>query len=277
MDVAAYLARIGYEGTLEPTLETLRNLHRAHLLNVPYENLDIHLGRTLTLSLPDIFDKLVTQRRGGWCFELNGLFAWALRELGFAVTLLGAAVTRANSNTSTPPKPQLDDPPDHLVVQVDLERPYLADVGFGDGLLEPLPLEPGRYRQGFFDFALTQTGNVWTFRNHPRGSAPGFVFTLEPYRLADFAETCRTLQTSPESGFVQVTVCQKLTPTGVVTLRGATLREVTAARIEDRVLRTADEFDRVLRERFGLGLPEASELWPRVWASHQAWAAQNAG
>ena len=74
------------------------------------------------------------QRRGGWCFEMNGLFAWALRELGFQVTLLGASVVRAGA----PPKPQ----PDHLVLEVDLERPYLADVGFGDGLLEPLPLEP---------------------------------------------------------------------------------------------------------------------------------------
>ncbi len=270
MDVDAYLARIGYEGRLEPTLTTLQGLHRAHLLSVPYENLDIHLGRTLTLSLPEVFNKLVTQKRGGWCLEMNGLFAWALRELGFAVTLLGASVVRAGA----PPKPQ----PDHLIVQVDLERPYLADVGFGDGLLEPLPLEPGRYRQGFFDFALTQTGGVWYFQNHPQGSAPGFVFTLEPYRLTDFAETCGTLQTSPESGFVRVTVCQRLTPTGVVTLRGATFRVVTAAGVEERVLEGADEFDRVLRERFGLGLPEASDLWPRVWASHQAWvAAQTPG
>lgn len=75
MDVDAYLVRIGYEGRLEPTPETLYALHRAHLLAIPYENLDIHLGRPLTLSLPDIFDKLVTQKRGGWCFEMNGLFA----------------------------------------------------------------------------------------------------------------------------------------------------------------------------------------------------------
>lgn len=270
MDIDAYLARIRHEGTLEPTLATLQALHRAHLLAIPYENLDIHLGRTLTLSLPDIFDKLVTRNRGGWCFEMNGLFAWALRELGFSVTLLGAAVTRANA----PPKPQ----PDHLIVRVDLERPYLADVGFGDGLLEALPLEPGAYRQAFFDFALIRTGDAWYFQNHPRGSAPGFGFGLGPKRLTDFAETCRTLQTSPESGFVRVTVCQKLTRTGVVTLRGATLQEVTAKGVEERVLESAEDFDRALNEKFGLELPEASTLWPRVWASHQVWAAaQSAG
>ena len=269
MDVDAYLTRVGYEGTLEPTPATLYALHRAHLLTIPYENLDIHLGRPLSLSLPDIFDKLVTQKRGGWCFEMNGLFAWVLRELGFSVTLLGAAVARVNA----PPKPQ----PDHLVVRVDLELPYLADVGFGDGLLEPLPLAPGAYRQNFFDFALTQTGEAWYFQNHPFGAAPGFAFGLEPRRLTDFAETCGTLQTSPESGFVRVTVCQRMTETGVVTLRGATLREVTAAGVEERVLESAEDYGRTLRERFGLGLPETPDLWPRVWASHQAWAAQNVG
>ena len=270
MDVDAYLTRVGYEGTLEPTPATLYALHRAHLLTIPYENLDIHLGRPLTLSLPDIFDKLVTQKRGGWCFEMNGLFAWVLRELGFSVTLLGAAVARPNA----PPKSQ----PDHLILRVDLERSYLADVGFGDGLLEPLPLEPGTYRQGFFDFALTQTGEAWYFRNHPHGAAPGFRFGLEPHRLTNFAEACGTLQTSPESGFVRVTVCQRLTETGVVTLRGAIFREVTAAGVEEHVLGSAEDFGRVLMERFGLELPEAPDLWPRVWASHQAWAvAQNVG
>ncbi len=92
MNLDAYLARIGYRGSLEPTPGTLRDLHCAHLLTIPYENLDIHLGRTLPLGEADIFSKLVTQKRGGWCFEMNGLFAWALRELGFVVTLLVAGV-----------------------------------------------------------------------------------------------------------------------------------------------------------------------------------------
>lgn len=265
MKLEPYLERVGYGGSLEPTLETLRELHRAHLLAVPYENLDIHLGRPLTLSLPTIYRKIVVRKRGGWCFEMNGLFAWALRKLGFRVTLLGASVVRVNA----PPKLQ----PDHLVLRVDLERPYLADVGFGDGLLEPVPLEPGAYRQGPFNFGLTQTGDVWQFHNYPYGAAPGFRFGLEPRRLSDFTQTCQALQTSPESGFVRVTVCQKLTHTGVVTLRGAILQDVTAAGVEERVIASAGEYDRVLQERFGLTLPEACDLWPRVWASHRAWTA----
>lgn len=263
MNLEAYLERIGYTGSREPTLETLTALHRAHLRAIPYENLDIHLGRTLTLGPAQIFEKLVTEWRGGWCFEMNGLFAWALRELGFEVTLLGAAVSRVNA----PPKPQ----PDHLILLVQLDKPYLADVGFGDGIIEPLPLEPGTYRQGFLEFGLSSSGEDWHFSNHPHGGAPGFSFTLEPRELTDFAGMCHALQTAPESGFVRATVCQRLTETGFVALRGATLRSVTAGGVRERILEDAADFDTVLRERFGLEIPEASDLWPRVWASHETW------
>lgn len=263
MNLEAYLERIGYRGSREPTLETLRALHRAHLYAIPYENLDIHLGRTLTLEPALIFDRLVTQRRGGWCFEMNGLFAWALRELGFEVTLLGAVVNRV----AAPPKPK----PDHLVLLVRLDKPHLADVGFGDGLLEPIPLEPGRYKQDSLEVGLAQEGERWLFHNHPYGGAPGFSFTLGPHELTDFAGMCHALQTAPESGFVRAVVCQRPTETGLTVLRAATLRDITEGGVRERVLEDATDFDTVLRERFGLTIPEARDLWPRVWASHEAW------
>ncbi len=262
MELDAYLARIGYRGSLEPTLGTLRDLHRAHLLTIPYENLDIHLGRTLPLDEAEIFDKLVTQRRGGWCFEMNGLFAWALRELGFAVTLLGATVERVGSSVQKT---------DHLVLLVALDEPYLCDVGFGDGVREPLPLRAGRYRQGFLEYELTCEGEMWRFHNQPYGAARGFSFSLKPRTLDSFAGMCHTLQTSPESGFVRVTVCERFNEKGYGVLRGAVLLEVSAAGTRERVLEDAKDFDAVLRERFGLELPEAPALWPRVWAGHLTW------
>src|SRR6266540_1131840 len=96
MDIQAYLCRIHYRGGLAPTAAILRELHRAHLLTVPFENLDIHLGRPILLDQEALFDKIVTRRRGGFCYELNGLFALLLRELGFDVTLLSAGVAHAD-------------------------------------------------------------------------------------------------------------------------------------------------------------------------------------
>ena len=265
MKLGAYLNRIGYGGGLEPTCDTLRALHRAHLLSIPYENLDIHLGRGLSLDEARIFNKLVTQRRGGWCFEMNGLFAWALRELGFRVTLLGATVDRVAAR----PLPE----PDHLVLLAEVEGTQLVDVGFGDGVLEPLPLTVGRYRQGYLDYELTRVGATWQFHNQPYGAARGFGFTLEPRQLSDFSGMCHALQTSPESGFVRTTVCGRWTDEGIVTLRGAVLREVTAAGVRERVLGSVTDFDAVLRERFGLELDDAPALWPRIWEGYLTWKA----
>lgn len=269
MNVGAYLERVNYTGSLEPTLGTLRDLHHAHLLAIPYENLDIHLGRTLRLAETYFFDKLVTQRRGGWCFEMNGLFAWALRELGFEVTLLGARVERAGREPFAKP--------DHLALLVEADGLHLADVGFGDGLLEPLPLSVGHHHQGFLDYELVRSGSGWVFHNQPYGAASGYGFSLEPRKLDDFASMCSALQTSPQSGFVRVTVCQRFHTEGYSVLRGATLLEVTAAGVRERVLKDAADFDAVLRGRFGLELPEAAELWSRIWAGHLVWLAATAG
>lgn len=265
MNLEAYFARVGYTGSHEPTLETLMALHRLHLLAIPYENLDIHLGRPLTLSLPQIFDKLVAEQRGGWCFEMNGLFAWALRELGFEVTLLGAFVERVNA----PPKTQ----PDHLLLLVQLDKPYLVDVGFGDGIVEPLPLAPGSHVQRGLEYELSQEGEHWVFRNDLQSGAPGFRFTLESHVLPDFAGMCHALQTLPESGFVRAVVCQRWTGEGYTVLRGATLRESGKGGVRERVLENATDFETTLQGHFGLAIPEALGLWPRVWASHEAWLA----
>ena len=269
MELKQYLTRIGYRGPVEPTLAVLTAIHRAHLLAIPYENLDIHLGRPLTLDRAAIFRKLVLERRGGWCFEMNGLLAAALEAIGFSVRLLSGTVGRETGGDANEGN--------HLVLLVELDRPYLADVGFGDGFLEPLPLEPGRFRRGFLEVGLERHGDRWIFRNHPWGGAPSFDFTLEPRRSSDFERQCHELQTSPRSGFVRSTVCQRFLPDGLVTLRSASYRRVTARGVDDRVLDSAEEFERVVREEFRLNLPELRALWPRVWARHLEWMASQVG
>jgi N-hydroxyarylamine O-acetyltransferase len=265
--LSRYFARLGYTGSSAPTLSTLRELHRAHLLSIPYENLDIHLGVPLTLDPDRMFAKLVDDRRGGWCYEMNGVFARVLQSLGFEVRLVAGAVGRDRSGWRAQGN--------HLVLIVTLDRPWIVDVGFGDGFLTPLPLEEGTFTQGFLHYRVSRDGPRWRVDNHQFGGADGFDFTLTPRSLRDFATQCRELQSSPDSSFVTTTVCERFTRRGLVILRAATLREVTAAGTTSRVLRDAGEYAAALRDHFGLDLP-AADLWPRVWQMHLAWEAVQA-
>ena len=259
-----YLDRVHYRGSLRPTTETLTGLHRAHLLSIPYENLDIHLGRPLTLDADAIFTKLVDERRGGWCYEMNGLFCRVLDTLGFAVHRVSGAVGRARRGDRAEGT--------HLVLIVSIdETPWIADVGFGDGFLEPLPLRPGEYRQDFLEFRITREGERWTVHSHEFSGADQFDFTTEARTLEWFGPQCHELQTSPESGFVQKTVCQRFLPDGILTLRGAVLRQVTKHGALDRVITHADEYAKVLADRFDLRIPAAESLFAIVWERHLAW------
>lgn len=266
--LGAYMARIGYEGPLAPTHETLCALHRAHLTSIPYENLDIHLGRTLTLDRDAAFAKLVDDKRGGWCFEMNGTFGWVLESLGFDVRYVAGAVRRADRGASA-----LDS---HLVLVVTTDRPSIVDVGFGDGFFEPLPLAPGRYRRHSLEFAVSRDGDWWRVHNHEHGGATSYDFTLEPRSLESFAATCHALQTSPDSSFVRTAVCGRYGDHGLVVLRGAVLREVMNGFLSTRVIADADDYGRVLTERFHLAAAEFGPLWPAVHERHLAWMATQA-
>ncbi|MEO8609636.1 MAG: arylamine N-acetyltransferase [Chloroflexota bacterium] len=260
--LSAYLERIGYQGEVRPDLETLTAVHRAHLMSIPYENLEIHRGGYLTVSADDAFQKIVVNGRGGWCYEMNGLLGWVLREIGFDVTLLGSTVNRQPTGKTIEGN--------HLILRVQLDKPYLADVGFGNGILEPIPLETGTYPQGFLNYKLRQDGEGWWFENHIYGGA-GFDFTLEPHRLEDFKEQSHELQTWPESGFVRATVCQRFNADGYVSLRGAVLSRITQAGRQEQTIDNAADYEQVLANVFDLHLSDTDELWEKVWARHQAW------
>lgn len=267
MELNQYLNRIRYDGPTDVAYETLCALHRAHLLNITYENLEIHRGLSLPLDESNFYRKIVENGRGGWCYEMNGLFAWALRELGFPVTLLGGSVGRQEMGDIAQDN--------HLCLLIELDQSYLADVGFGNGILEPLPLQAGRYHQRGFTYELRQEGEYWHFINPP-GMGPSFDFTLQPYALADFAERCHYLQTSPDSGFVRVSVCYRQTPQGFISLKGATLRTVTPQATSEHVIETQAEYDSILREQFDITLPDVEMLWQKVWRDHQAWVQSQA-
>lgn len=249
MDVKAYLERIDYRGSLAPTAETLRALHVAHLLSVPFENLSIHAGEPIVLEDEALFEKIVGRGRGGFCYEANGLFAALLRALGFEVSMLSAEVAGAEGGFSRPF--------DHMALLVTLEQRWLADVGFGDSFVEPLPLDDeGEHVQGRHAYRVTRDGDYFVMqRREVEGGEwkAQYRFTLRPHAYTDFAEMCRYHQTSPDSHFTRSRVCSLATPDGRVTLSGMRFIETTATgERRERALADEDEYASLLRERFGV-------------------------
>jgi N-hydroxyarylamine O-acetyltransferase len=257
MDVRAYLGRIGYNGpfgpTFERTSETLETLHRQHMLTVPFENLDISLGREIVLDPERFVEKVVRQRRGGFCYELNGAFATLLTAAGYRVTLLSARVANAEGIASKEF--------DHLTLRIDLEESWLADVGFGDNFLEPLRLITDiEQPDSAGTFRFTQAGERWRLEvRQPDGRwRLQYDFSLQPRQLFEFAGMCHYHQTSPDSHFTRNRICSLATPNGRVTLSGMHLITTSNGRKEETLLSTDAEWHSALRDRFGITLGQGA-------------------
>ena len=245
MDIDAYLARLAYAGPTSPSTATLAALHLAHLFNVPFENLDIG-RRPIVLDEAALFEKIVQRRRGGFCYELNGLFAALLRELGFRVTLVSARVASAAGVFG----PELD----HLALLVDLDERWLVDVGFGDCFLEPLRLDSGDVTsQGKREYRVDDAGGERTLLQREAEWEPQYRFTVETRALADFTGMCAYHQTSPESPFTRRSTCSIATEGGRVTLSGDRLILTRDGARKERPVAEAEKAA-LLREHFGVTL-----------------------
>jgi N-hydroxyarylamine O-acetyltransferase len=263
LDLDAYLERISYDGPLAPSAETLRRLHRAQVLSIPFENLDLFLGRSIQLDEAGLMKKLVEERRGGYCYELNGLFLLVLQRLGFAVTPLAARVF----HDETPAQKS------HQLTLVEVEgKRWLADVGFGgNGLLDPLPLEPEQaVRQEFDTFRLhsdPKLGYITQFRVEESWHSL-HAFTLEEYYPADYRMMNHYNSTSPTALFTQHIVCTQATSLTRFTLFDDELK----ARNQDETtvthLTSKEAYRSALQEVFGIVLPPGSELRSPFSAFH---------
>jgi N-hydroxyarylamine O-acetyltransferase len=241
-DVAAYLQRIGYDGPTTPDLDTLRVVHRANRMTVPFENLDIHRGVPIVLDVDLLYDKIVGQRRGGFCYEVNGAFAELLRQMGYQVTLL-ASMHHLHSGMFGPEF-------DHLVLRVDLDEPWLADVSTFD---EPLRLVTGEQSHGEARFRIDEGERLMLSEQQDDGSwTPHYTFTLTPRDLHDFDAMCHYHQTSPDSHFTRGTLCSRSTPTGRITLSGDRLIVTDHGQRTEHHLADDDAIRDALWEHFGV-------------------------
>lgn len=257
MNIQAYLDRINYHGSLEPTARTLRDLQVAHLLTVPFENLSIHNAEPIVLNDAALFDKIVNRRRGGFCYELNGLFAALLRALGFKVEMLSAGVAN-NEGVFGPDF-------DHMVLLVTLEERWLADVGFGDSYREPLLLDyEGEQAQDGDAYKIT-SNNSHLILSQRRGDGEWkdqYRFTLQPHSYPDYADMCHYHQTSPQSHFTRARVCTRATRDGRITLSELRLITTVNGERDERMLRGVEEYNAALQEHFGIviGLEKVQKI-----------------
>ena len=251
MNLTAYLDRINYHGPLTPTAETLRELQVAHLLTVPFENLSIHAKQPIVLDDNALFEKIVRRRRGGFCYEANGLFAALLRALGFNVKMLSGGATNAEGGFG----PDFD----HMALMITLNERWLVDVGFGDSFREPLLIDKrGDQRQGERTYRIDSDGTYLTLMQRD-DDADGewkalYRFTLRPYEYSDYEEMCRYHQTSPLSHFTRGRICSRATPDGRVTLSEMRLIITRNGERQERALANEEEYAMMLRERFGITL-----------------------
>lgn len=261
MELDAYLNRIGFTAKPLVDLETLKRIHHRHLLAIPYESLDVQLGNPLDLDIERIYRKLVEENRGGWCYEMNGLLGWALEQIGFEVMRLTGGVMRAVRGD--------DALGNHLVLAVQLEDTWIADVGLGDGTFEPYQLKSHSFVQHGFHFRLEQLKSGWRLHNHKFSNVESMDFFFEPANEQLFVDKSTWLSTAAESPFVSCLVCQRITASGYQSQVGRIFTEIDKTGSKERTVDSANELVAVLRDRFDLDVPAVNSLWSSVCAAHE--------
>lgn len=256
MDLDAYFERIGYQGSPRVDEATLFALHEAHLASIPYENLDLQLGHPKRLDERRFEERLVAERRGGWCYEMNGLFRLVLETLGFRVERRGATVVRNILGDEWGRG-------HHLVLTVDLGRRFVADVGLGDGPLHPFPLEEREWSDAGFRYAFGRTDDGWwRFENDPHGLAPSFDFQDVPRALDWFEAPCHWLQTDEGSPFRGLAMLFRRDRTRVRALRDTSWIVIEDGQKTEERLRDRDVYAGHLRAMMDrLGDAEITTLW----------------
>lgn len=250
MNQAKYLDRIGYKGELSISVEALKKLQQKHLFAIPFENLDIHYGNKIELDTEKLYNKIVTHNRGGFCYELNGLFCELLRSIGFKAQLVSARVHEQEGSYS----PEFD----HLaiIVRVD-ETDYLVDVGFGEFIFGPLKMEAGIEQHDLRETYRIDSYNHTYQRVTKKESGewvPEYIFDPQQRELVEFEPRCNFHQTDSNSHFQQKKVCSLPIEGGRKTISSDKVKIKRYGQTKERKLENEKEFLAALREHFQIEL-----------------------
>lgn len=249
MNPEKYLERLDLQNSeLQPDAASLKLLQKKHLLNIPFENLDIHWKRPIILDSENFYQKIITEKRGGFCYELNGIFNELLKEIGFQTKIISARVFGRDGNFGAEC--------DHLAILVKIgEEEFLVDVGFGDFSAEPLKFvldieqidENGTFLIRKFDDeyfeVVKKDGEIWQSE---------YIFKDSARDLSEFSEMCNFHQTSSESHFARGKLCSIMTEKGRKTLIDKMFIETKNGERSEKVINFKAEFYEILEREFGI-------------------------
>ena len=249
MNIKDYINRINYKGDLKPSFTVLKDLQKAHLLNVAFENLDIHYGNTIDLDLIKIYHKIVEKGRGGFCYELNGLFNRLLKNIGFDSKMISARVYD-NKNK------KFGKEYDHLAIIVKLDKiKYLVDVGFGEFIFHPLKLEIYTIQSDpRGDFIIEQYDQEYdqVSKIEDKKTSIEYIFSEKERTLNEFTEMCNYHQTNANSHFTQKKLISKPTKNGRITITGDTLKITENGKIKKNISLNKEDYKKQLFKWFNI-------------------------
>ncbi len=246
LDLKKYLHRIGMAKNPNPDLITLRTIHKSHLLNIPFENLSIHYHEPINLNEKNLFKKIIIDKRGGFCYELNGLFYFLLKELGYQCKMISARVFDDGI---------LGPEFDHLAIIVNLKnKEWLCDVGFGDSFYEPLELTIDKVQLDhgrFFKITVQSNNNFIIYRSDDQIDwQPQYSFTKISRVIKEFEPMCLYHQISPNSHFTQKIVCTKATENGRITITKEKLKITEEKNKKEVPINNEENFKAYLKKYF---------------------------
>lgn len=244
-----YLKRINIGEKENPSLDFLFSLQESHLLNVPFENLDIHCGTSIDLDIKKIYDKIVLNNRGGFCYELNSIFFILLKTLGYKVKLISARVFSNNVYG-----PEFD----HMAIisKINNEE-YLIDVGFGEFAFGPLKISLNHYqhdKRGVFIFNTFNNNYLRLSTIENEMQTPQYIFQNRPRKINDFHQMCFYHQSSPKSHFTKNKVVTLPTQNGRITLNSDKLKITTNGNSSEIYIADNQQFKKYLKDHFNIAL-----------------------
>ncbi|MEO8446501.1 MAG: arylamine N-acetyltransferase [bacterium] len=252
MDTENYLKKLSVESSVKPSVEYLTELHYKHLLTFPFENLDIHNSTPIVIDVKNFYEKIINNNRGGFCYELNGLFNELLSAAGYKTYFVSCNIFISDEKGFSPDY-------DHIAIVVQTEDgEYLADVGFGDNFLKPLKLIYNKsFEQYGVHYRLSKIDSDELLLEKSRNGSDyirEYKFRLLPKELNDFAERCHYQQTSPQSHFLEGKICSIATTKGRISLSDKKLIITNDVERNEITINSKEEFDKLLFEYFKIKL-----------------------